>query len=221
MIKVLLAEDQKVLRESLKIILTKDPEITIIGCAADGAEALAIVEEKLPDVVLMDIKMPVCDGLECTRLIKEKYPQIKIVILTTFDNDENVEKALTYGADGYILKEIDPEEIITIIKNTMKGLQVIHHDAYSKILKQFHANKLNSEDTPPNIDLTEREIEIIRLIVQGKSNKAIAVSLLISETRVKSLITQILKKFNVEDRTQLAVYALKNNIIDIKFMKTL
>jgi DNA-binding NarL/FixJ family response regulator len=221
MINVLLAEDQKVLRESLKIILTKDPEITVIGCAADGSEALAIVEEKLPDIILMDIKMPVCDGLECTRLLKEKHPQIKIVILTTFDNDENVEKALAYGADGYILKEIDPEEIISIIKNTMKGLQVIHHDAYSKILKQFHMNKLKSEDNPPNIDLTEREIDIIRLIVQGKSNREIAVSLLLSETRVKSLITQILKKFNVEDRTQLAVYALKNNIIDNKFIKTL
>jgi len=214
MIKLLLAEDQKVLRESLKIILTQDPELEIIGCAADGAEVLAIMKEKLPDIILMDIKMPVCDGLECTRLVKEKYPQIKIVILTTFDNDENVRKALMNGADGYILKEIDPEELIMIIKNTMKGLQVIHHNAYDKILKQLHVGKSKSNDNTCNIELNEREIKIIRFIVQGKSNKEIGLSLCLSETRIKSLITEILKKFNVEDRIQLAVYAMKNNIID-------
>jgi DNA-binding NarL/FixJ family response regulator len=213
MIKLLLAEDQKVLRESLKIILSQDPELEVIGCAANGSEALLIVEEKRPDIILMDIKMPVCDGIECTKLIKEKYPQIKIVILTTFDNDENVRKALVNGADGYILKEIDPEELIMIIKNTMKGLQVIHHNAYDKILKQLHNRKSKSNDSPDNIDLSEREMEIIRLIIQGKSNKEIAASLFLSETRVKSLITKILKEFNVADRTQLVVYAMKNNII--------
>lgn len=213
MIKTLLAEDQKVLRESLKIILTQDPELDVIGSAANGTEALSIVEEKQPDIILMDIKMPVCDGIECTKLIKEKYPQIKIVILTTFDNNDNVEKALMYGADGYILKDVDPEEIIMIIKNTMKGLQVIHHHVYDKMLKQLHVNRLEPNDSSGHMDLDKREIEIIRMIVQGKSNKEIAASLFLSETRIKSLITKILKKFNVEDRTQLAVYAMKNNII--------
>lgn len=214
MIRILLVEDQKVLRESLKIVLTQDPELEVIGCAANGSEAMLITEEKLPDIILMDIKMPVCDGIECTRLIKEKYSQIKIVILTTFDNDENVERALMYGADGYILKDIDPEEIIMIIKNTMKGLQVIHHNAYNKILKQIHVNKLDSTDSSGNIDLNEREIEIIRLIIQGKSNKEIGASLFLSETRIKGLITKIYRKFNVEDRTQLVVYAMKNNIVN-------
>jgi DNA-binding NarL/FixJ family response regulator len=214
MIKILLAEDQKVLRESLKIILTQDPELEVIGCAANGTEALSIAEEKLPDIILMDIKMPGGDGIECTQLIKAKYPQIKIVILTTFDNDEHVEKALLHGADGYILKDIDPEEIIIVIKNTMKGLQVIHHNAYHKILKQLQVNKLEADAGLGNIDLNNREIEIIRLIVQGKSNKEIAASLFLSETRVKSLITKILEKVHVEDRTQLAVYAMKNNVID-------
>lgn len=214
MIKILLAEDQKVLRECLKIILTRDPELEVIGCATNGLEALSIVEEKLPDIILMDIKMPVCDGIECTRLVKEKYPQIKIVILTTFDNDENVRRALMNGADGYILKEIDPEELIAIIKNTMKGLQVIHHNAYDKMLKQLTDKKSKSNDSLGDIDLSEREMEIIRMIVQGKSNKEIAASLFLSETRVKSLITKILKKFNAEDRTQLIIHVLKNNIIN-------
>jgi DNA-binding NarL/FixJ family response regulator len=213
MIKILLAEDQKVLRESLKIILSQDPELDVIGSAANGIETLSIVEEKQPDIILMDIKMPVCDGIECTKLIKEKYPQIKIVILTTFDNNDNVEKALMYGADGYILKDVDPEEIIMVIKNTMKGLQVIHHNVYDKMLKQLHVNRLEPNGSSGDMDLDKREIEIIRMIVQGKSNKEIAASLFLSETRIKSLITKILKKFNVEDRTQLAVYTMKNNII--------
>jgi DNA-binding NarL/FixJ family response regulator len=213
MIKILLAEDQKVLRESLKIILNQDPELEVIGCAADGQEALSLAEEKRPDIILMDIKMPVCDGIECTKLVKEKYPQIKIVILTTFDNDDNVEKAMMNGADGYILKEIDPEEIISVIKNTMKGLQVIDHNVYGKVVKQINASKIDSDNPPGKDDLDEREYQIIRFIIQGKSNKDIAANLFLSETRVKSLITKILRKWNVEDRTQLVVYAMKNNII--------
>jgi len=213
MIKLLLAEDQKVLRESLRVTLTRDPELEVIGCVDNGSEALSTIEETLPDLILMDIKMPVCDGLECTRLVKAKYPQIKIVILTTFDNDETIEKALTYGADGFILKDVDPEEIIMIIKNTMKGLQVIHHNVYSKILKQFHDNK-KPNNSPANIDLTDREIVIIRLIIQGKSNKEIAESVFLSEISIKKLVTKIFEKLNVEDRTQLVVYVMKNNIID-------
>ena len=217
MIKVLIAEDLKILRESLKIILSYDPEIEVIGCAADGAEALSMIEAELPDLILMDLRMPVCDGLECTRLVKEKYPQIKIVILTTFNDDESIEKALSYGANGYILKEVDPEEIIIIIKNTMNGLQVIDQNTYNKVLKQIHDHKKPNDSPviPSNIDLTEREIEIIRMVVLGKSNKEIAENFFLSEVRIKRLISMILEKFKVEDRTQLAVYVTKNNIIDV------
>ena len=217
MIKVLIAEDLKILRESLKIILSYDPEIEVIGCAADGAEALSMIEAELPDLILMDLRMPVCDGLECTRLVKEKYPQIKIVILTTFNDDESIEKALSYGANGYILKEVDPEEIIIIIKNTMNGLQVIDQNTYNKVLKQIHDHKKPNDSPviPSNIELTEREIEIIRMVVLGKSNKEIAENFFLSEVRIKRLISMILEKFKVEDRTQLAVYVTKNNIIDV------
>src|SRR5690606_20700182 len=103
MIKLLLAEDQRVLRESLKIVLEQDPELQVVGCAANGTEALALAEEKAPDIILMDIKMPAVDGIESTRLIKEKFPHIKVVILTTFGNEDNIEKALAYGADGFVL----------------------------------------------------------------------------------------------------------------------
>lgn len=214
MIKLLLAEDQTVLRESLKIVLEQDPELKVVGCAANGTEVLLLAEEKAPDIILMDIKMPAVNGIESTRLIKEKYPHIKIVILTTFDNEDNIEKALAYGADGFVLKDIDPEEIITVIKNTMKGLQVIHHNVYNKVREKFCNNVQRTNVKYTDLNLTERELKIIRLIVQGKSNKEIGEALFLSETRIKSIIGKILNKLRVKDRTQLAVYALKNNLID-------
>lgn len=214
MIKLLLAEDQKVLRESLKIVLEQDPELQVVGCAANGTEALALAEEKAPDIILMDIKMPAVDGIESTRLIKEKFPHIKVVILTTFGNEDNIEKALAYGADGFVLKDIDPEEIITVIKNTVKGLQVFHRNVYNKVRKKFSNSIQKPNVKAADLNLTERELKIIRLIVQGKSNKEIGEALFLSETRIKSIIGNILNKLRVKDRTQLAVYALKNNLID-------
>lgn len=214
MIRLLLAEDQRVLRESLKIVLEQDPELKVVGCAANGAETLALAEEKVPDIILMDIQMPAIDGIESTRLIKEKFPQIKIVILTTFGNEDNIEKALAYGADGFVLKDIDPEEIIIVIKNTVKGLQVFHRNVYNKVRKKFSNGMQGVNGKHANLNLTERELQIIRLIVQGKSNKEIGEVLFLSETRIKSIIGNILNKLRVKDRTQLAVYALKNNLVE-------
>lgn len=217
MINLVIAEDQVVLRECLNLILKQNNEIEVVGCAGNGEEAFELCSRLKPDLVLLDIVMPVCDGIAALRLIKENHPQIKVIMLTTFGNDENVQKALKFGADGYILKDIKPAELITIIKSTMNGMQIIDQNVYNTIIKQFnnddHDPKITIEEREVYPELTDREINIIRLIVQGKSNKEIAASIYLSETRVKSVITHILRKFKVEDRTQLAVYAVKNNLV--------
>lgn len=215
MINLIIAEDQVVLRESLKVVLTQDNEIEVVGCAGNGEEAFELSNQLKPDLVLMDIVMPVCDGIEALKLIKEKHPQIKVIMLTTFGDAENVHKALKFGADGYMLKDIEPAELITMIKSTMKGMQVIDRNVYSTIVKQFNNDSEDDSIKESNIypELTERETEVLRNIIKGKGNKEIAASIHLSEARVKSIITNIFKKYKVEDRIQLAVFAVKNHLI--------
>lgn len=215
MIKVVIVDDQVILRESLKFIVEQDSEIEVAGCAGNGREALKLCDQLLPNIVLMDIMMPGCDGVEGTRLIKEKYSSIKVLILTTFNDDENIKKALKNGADGYILKDIKPDELILAVKSVAKGLGIIHRDAMNSVVKQIDSNNDIQEhkDAVMDVDLTEREISIIKLIVDGSSNREIALTLYLTEGSVKNIITGILAKLKLKDRTQLAVYAVKNNII--------
>ncbi|MCX7710973.1 MAG: response regulator transcription factor [Clostridia bacterium] len=208
MIKVIIADDQPVIRDGLKFIVEQSNEIQVLGCAGHGLEALELCEKLNPDLVLMDIVMPICDGVEGTRLIKEKFENIKVMILTTFNDEDKVEQALKNGADGYILKAIESEELILTIKSVARGLQVIHKNAYNLVLK-----KLSSEIEAKDFGLTERESEVIKLIVFGKSNKEIASKLYLTEGSVRNLISSILFKTKLKDRTQLAVFAVKNNII--------
>jgi DNA-binding NarL/FixJ family response regulator len=215
-IKILIVDDYVMLRESIKFVIEQDKDIEVVGCAGNGMEALALCEQFSPDLVLMDIVMPVCDGIEGTRLIKTKYHHIKVIILTTFDDDENIAKAMQNGAEGYILKDLEPAELIAIIKNTMRGLRVIHQNVFNAIIKQMAP--LNPElpiakETRPGVKITEKEKTIIDLVVKGKSNREIADTIALSEGRVKNIITEILAKFDLEDRTQLAVYAVRNNLV--------
>ncbi|MCX7711816.1 MAG: response regulator transcription factor [Clostridia bacterium] len=208
MIKVIIADDQPVIRDGLKFIIEQSKEIEVLGCAGHGLEALELCEKAHPDIVLMDIVMPICDGVEGTRLIKEKFENIKVMILTTFNDEDKVEQALKNGADGYILKAIESEELILTIKTIAKGLQVIHKNSYNLVLKKLH-----SEPEPMDFGLTDRESEVVKLIVFGKSNKEIASQLYLTEGSVRNLISSILFKTSLKDRTQLAVFAVKNNII--------
>lgn len=219
MIRVVMADDQVILRESLKFIIEQDKAISVIGVAANGKEAFDLCERLKPDLVLMDIMMPEYNGIEGTRLIKEKYPQIKILILTTFDDSDNVSKALQKGADGYILKDVKPEELIMAVKNVYQGFAVMHKSALSKMVANQPATAqaafLSKDVLPgmPAIHLTEREISIVRLIVEGKNNKEIASELFLSEGTVKNIITTILEKLALRDRTQLAIYAIKHKLV--------
>lgn len=215
MIKVVIADDQLILRESLKFIIEQDNEIEVLGCAGNGYEALSQCEQLVPDIVLMDIMMPECNGIEGTRLIKEKFKDaIKVLVLTTFNDDENISKSINYGADGFILKDILPAELVLAIKSAAHGFGIFHQSAVKTVVG---INKLMSDTNQCSeksdvIALTDREKSIIRLIVDGKSNKEIALELCITEGTVKNVMTVILEKLKLRDRTQLAVYAIKNNL---------
>lgn len=215
MIKVLIVDDQAMLRQSLKFIIEQDSAIEVVATAGNGEDAFKLCSELNPDVVLMDIMMPVCDGIEGTRIIKSTYPNIKVIILTTFNNDENIKNALQNGAAGYLLKDADPEDLILAIKSVAKGMSIIHHDVFDNVVKKVsHIEPQKSaEVNGPNIHFTDRELDVIRLIVDGKSNKEIGAVLFITEGTVKNIITGTLDKAGVKDRTQLAVYAIKNRIV--------
>ena len=215
MIKVIIADDQLILRESLKFIIEQDNEIEVLGCAGNGYEALSLCEQLLPDIVLMDIMMPECNGIEGTRLIKEKFKDaIKIVVLTTFNNDENIVKSMNNGADGFILKDILPSELILAVKGAAHGFGIFHRSAVKTAVGINKLERDTDKFSEKNdvIDLTDREKSIIRLIVDGKNNKEIALELCITEGTVKNVMTIILEKLKLRDRTQLAVYAIKNNL---------
>lgn len=216
MIKVLIVDDQVILRESLKFIVEQDAEINVVGLAGNGKEALDLCKELVPDVVLMDIMMPICNGVEGTKLIKSQFRSIRVIILTTFNDDENISMAIKNGADGYVLKDIKPDELILAVKSVAKGFSIMHHTAMDTVAKQIDYESdatHHRQELKLDVNLTERELSIIELIVDGKSNKEIAAKIFITEGSVKNIITNILEKLNLKDRTQLAVFAVKNNIV--------
>lgn len=215
MIKVVLVDDQLIIREGIKIILEQDKEIEVVGCAQNGKAALKLCERLSPDVVLMDVVMPECDGVEGTRLIKEKFRKTKVVMLTTFNDEEKILNALNYGADGYILKDIKPEDLILTVKSAAAGLSIMHKDTYKNVVRKVNSqNKISIiENKDLNVELTNRELSIIGLIVDGKSNVEIAESIHLTEGSVRNAVSGILKKLNLKDRTQLGVFAVKNDLV--------
>jgi len=215
MIRMIIVDDQVIFRESLKFIMCQDKEIDVIECAGNGKEALRLCEELSPDLVLMDLSMPICDGVEGTRLIKARDKSTKVLILTTFDDEKNISKALKNGADGYVLKDIKPDELIMAVKGVAKGLSIIHRNALDVVVEKLSEVKepLQHKEVIKEFDLTDRERTVISLIVDGKSNKEIAASISFAEGSVKNIITGILNKLDLKDRTQLAIFAVKHNLV--------
>ncbi len=211
MIRVVLVDDHAVYKRGLKELLENDPEIIVVGDAGNGKEAVKICEELVPDLVLMDIRMPICDGVIGTKLIKEKHANIKVIVLTTFDHNEYITQVLKNGADGYILKGVSEDDLITTIKSTMKGLSVFEE----KVMTMIHENfkNLPHESGKMKIQLNEREIELLKLIIEGKTNKESGSILCLAEGTIRNMISSLLSKFSLKDRTQLAVFAIRNNII--------
>jgi len=214
MIRVLLVDDDSFIRESLRVLIGMDPGITVSGAACNGAEALDLLKNGTDaDVVLMDIRMPICDGVEGTRLIKEAFPQTFVLMLTTFDDDEYIIEALRNGASGYLLKNIPPDRIIQGIKTVHEGNMLIHPDIARKLTTFLHPVPSAVTVQPPTLDsfgLTKAEQAVVASIADGQSNKEIAGKLFLSEGTVKNYITDILSKLGLRDRTQIAIFYLKN-----------
>ena len=194
--KVLLVDDDPLIRQSLKIMLSREADITITGTAQDGAEALKMCMAEQPDVVLMDIRMPNADGISATRSIKKAYPGVRIMMLTTFDDKPNIQQALAAGADGYLLKTDEISNIADKLRPLVNGAGVLD----AQVLK-----KLTAPENPTLDKLTQREGDIARLVAQGLSNKEIAAQLFLSEGTVRNNIVIIMEKLDVKNRTQLGL----------------
>jgi DNA-binding NarL/FixJ family response regulator len=215
MTKVIIVDDQAMVREGLRMILSLHEEIDIIGEAANGEELLTLLKDMLPDVILMDIRMPVMDGLETLKIVKETYPDVKVIILTTFNEDEYIFNGLKFGADGYILKDSSSKEIIKAIRAACEGTMLLHSQVSLKISKvlqsmEHSSSKDNRVKEQLADSLTPREIEVVELIMQGKSNKQIGSTLFLTEGTVKNYISRILDKLELNNRTELVLY-LQNN----------
>lgn len=220
MIRVLIVDDQDMIRESLQIVLAANEDIDVIDTAGDVPAAMKCIKENEPDVVLMDIRMPGVDGVEGTRLIKEDYPDIKVIVLTTFDDDEYVFGALKNGASGYLLKGSSVSELADAIRVVHSGGAMINPDIASKLITQFSAMASGAKQNYMKVnnacvdEFSESEINVIKLVGRGLSNKEIAGELYLSEGTVRNYISNILLKSELRDRTQLAIWAVQEGMID-------
>ena len=223
MIKVMIADDQALIRESLQIILSVYADIDVVSVVGDGIEAMDNIMTVKPDIILMDIRMPRMDGVLATKEIKKLFPNIKIIILTTFDDDEFIFSALKYGASGYLLKGVSTDELYQAIQTVYKGGAMINANIASKVFQLFSQMAQTNfsitvkEENIENISLTE--CKIIQQVAFGESNKEIASNLFLSEGTVRNYLSIILSKLNLRDRTQLAIWAVQTGVTQKNFSK--
>lgn len=220
-IRLLIVDDHQVVREGLSSILTTRGDIEVVGMARDGREAVEKARQLSPDVVLMDISMPGMNGVEATRQIKRENPQAGIVVLSMYAEEEYIFDLVRAGAAGYLLKDADSSQIANAIRAISRGESMIHPVVVSKILSEFShlSNHLKVKDERQGqrkYDLSDREISVLQLVAEGKTNKEIAKDLRISEKTVKNHARSIFHKLNVSDRTQAAIHAVKEGLIDIR-----
>lgn len=213
MIRVLICDDQVVVTDGLEMILAADPDIEVVGMAHDGAEALELIPDTHPDLVLMDLKMPGVNGIQATREIKQRHPEVKVLVLTTFGEDEWVFDAVRSGAAGYLLKGTPRAELVAAIKGTAAGETFIDPSIGGTLLSHV-AKTTTQHDTTITADLSERELEILKLLASGLTNTEIAARLFLSKGTVRNYISAILTKLDVEDRTQAAVLAVRHGLAD-------
>jgi DNA-binding NarL/FixJ family response regulator len=212
-IKVLIVDDHQVVRQGLRSYLEMYEDIQVVGEAGDGRQAIELTGRLKPDVILMDLVMPVMDGIAATIKIKSLGLNSRVIALTSFDENDKVFPAIQAGASSYLLKDISTEALVEAIRAANLGEARLHPKIMRKLMDQVSQQPGNKKslNSPP---LTEREVEVLRLVTRGKSNREIAEALVISEKTAKVHISNILGKLGVEDRTQMAVYALKNSLVD-------
>lgn len=216
MIKIMIADDQELIRESLKIVLDLNADMEVVSLAENGKKVLELLNSARPDVILMDIRMPELDGVLCTKIVKEKFPDVKIIILTTFDDDEYVFYALKYGASGYLLKGCSVQELTAAIHTVMSGGSILNQSVITKVVKLF--SKLAQTSIAMEVDdknvaeLNRTERNIASLVGRGLSNKEIAENLFLSEGTVRNALSSALSKLHLRDRTQLAIWAVQSGL---------
>ncbi|KIY21242.1 response regulator [Mesobacillus subterraneus] len=211
MIRLMLVDDHAVLRDGLRNILSVEDDIEVVGEAVSGDEALLQVEKCKPDLILMDINMPLKNGVEVTGILKKKYPNIKILVLTMHSHEEYFMSAIREGADGYLLKDAPSDQVVEAIRTVARGESVIHPSMTRKLLA-FHQQKQTEQQ---DNTLTEREREVLLCLVEGLSNKEIADRLFISDKTVKIHVSKIFKKLNVKSRSQVVIHAVQHQLVPI------
>ena len=214
-IRVLIADDHQVVRQGLRTFLELQEDIVVVGEAGDGLVAVEMARQLKPDVVLMDLVMPKLDGIAATRQVKSLGTGARVIALTSFTEDDKVFPAIQAGASCYLLKDVSPDELVEAIRAAYRGEARLHPDIARKLMEQV-VQQTTTAHEPQVEDLTEREGDVIRLVAQGRSNHEIAQELVISEKTVKTHISNILGKLHLTDRTQLAIYAIKKGLVDLK-----
>lgn len=208
-IRILIADDHAIVREGLRALLATEPNLELVDEAADGMEAVTKARAHRPDVILLDMMMPRKDGLEAIKDIIQENPEARILVLTSFAEDEKVFPAIKAGALGYLLKDSSPQELLLAIQNVYRGEASLHPTIARKLMRELN----QPPSLPPTIDpLTEREVEVLRLVAQGLSNDDIADKLVVSERTVRTHVSHILDKLHLANRTQMALYAVREGI---------
>ncbi|MGD7044346.1 response regulator transcription factor [Jeotgalibacillus proteolyticus] len=211
-LNILLVEDQAIVRQGLKIILEQDPSIRVAHEAENGRKAIEILQSHIVDVVLMDIRMPVMNGIEATREIKKQWPAIKVLILTTFNDEEYAMQALKEGANGFLLKTSESGKLLDAVYSCMNGGLTIHDEVAAKVMPRLLQRDKKENPSKAAHPFTSRELAIIKLVGEGQTNREIAEKLYLSVGTVKNHLTLILQKLDLRDRTQLAIYAVRNEL---------
>jgi len=206
-IRLLLVDDQILISQGLKAMLELEPELQVVGIADNGKTAIEQVAALHPDVVLMDVRMPVMDGREATRLITQQFPEVKVLVLSTFDDDEYITDSIRAGAKGYLLKDMPSEELVQAIHLTYRGYTQLGPGLMEKLTTTVTGAKFNSPESKELLQLSAREQEVLQLISSGATNREIAQQLYIAEGTVKTHITHLLSRLNLRNRAQLAIYA--------------
>jgi DNA-binding NarL/FixJ family response regulator len=214
--RILIADDQALVRGSLRMILEAQPDLEVVGEAVDGREALQQARELAPDLVLMDVRMPELDGLETTRRMLDRDPSPKVLVLTTFDLDDYVYEAIRAGASGFLLKSAPPQQLVAGIRTVMAGDALLAPEITRRLLDRFVARPPRPTGIPAEFaDLSQREIEVLRLIAGGRSNAEIAADLFLSEATIKTHVTHILTKLRLRDRVQAVALAYRTGLMDV------
>jgi len=216
-IRVVIVDDHALFRRGLDLVLSEEPDIKVVGEAADGIEAVHRAEEMAPDVVVMDVRMPRSTGIEAARRIRERLPDTKVIMLTVSDSEEDLYASVKAGASGYLLKEISIEELADAVRAVARGHSLISPSMASKLLTEFNALVQQAEERHRSFlpSLTDRELDVLKLVAKGLSNREISEELYISENTVKNHVRNILEKLHLHSRMEAVVYAMREKLLDV------